>query len=119
MTPSKGGCAFCRIITDRPPWALFHADEIVSFKPFGAVNKQHRMFVPVMHVATAADSPVWTGKCFEEAARWAAVKAVPFNLVVNSGAEAGQSVFHLHIHYVPREADDGLGYLFKREGSNE
>jgi histidine triad (HIT) family protein len=33
-----------------------------------------------------------------------------FNLLVNQGAAAGQSVSHLHVHLIPRKAGDGLGY---------
>lgn len=109
-------CQFCKIAAEKPNWALAHADgRVVSFKPFGAATKLHRMFVPTIHVVDAAESPEITGMVFAEAASWAASRNVPFNLVVNSGADAGQSVFHLHVHYVPREAGDGLGYRWSRD----
>lgn len=107
------GCAFCRIAENGPAWALAHGDDVISFKPFGAVTPMHRMFVPREHVEGAGDDPLVTARCFEEAARWAKGKGRPFNLVVNSGAEADQGVFHLHVHYVPRTADDGLGYRWE------
>lgn len=118
---AERACAFCKIVTAAPPWILWHgeAQDVVSFKPFGAVNPLHRLFIPVEHHVDAASAPLITGRCFEEAARWAAGKGKPFNLVVNSGAVAGQSVFHLHVHYVPRVVGDGLGYRWVPLGEGE
>jgi histidine triad (HIT) family protein len=36
--------------------------------------------------------------------------AAGFNVLVNQGRAAGQEVFHVHVHVIPRAADDGLGY---------
>ena len=107
------GCGICKVTHGDPAktkWALRHESGVVSFKPFGASKKGHRMFVPIEHIVDAAEDPEITGKCFAEAARWGKAKGVPFNLIVNSGAEAGQGTFHLHVHYMPREQGDGLGY---------
>jgi diadenosine tetraphosphate (Ap4A) HIT family hydrolase len=65
-----------------------------------------------------------TGECFEAAARWAGGKkrngsVIPFNLIVQSGKTAGQGTWHLHIHYVPREQGDGLGYRWTKENDSE
>ena len=108
-------CAFCQIVDVGPVWALRHGDEVVSFKPFGATSPGHRLFVPTRHVADAAEDPIVTGRCFEEAARWGAQRDEPFNLVVNNRRVAGQTIFHLHVHYVPRQIGDRLGYRWKPE----
>jgi len=115
-------CAFCRIVDgvgekQKNSWVLAHGDEVISFKPFGAVVPMHRLFVPTRHVSGADENPALTGLVFAQAATWASGKGRPFNLVVNSGAVAGQSVFHLHVHYVPRERGDGLGYRWDGHGS--
>lgn len=96
-------CRFCKIARELPPWAISHGGTsgIVSFKPFGAEHPQHRLFIPTRHIAGAEEEPATTGRLFAEAARWAKGKGHPFKLNVNSGAAAGQAVFHLHIHYVP------------------
>lgn len=111
-------CAFCDLAGNLPEhqWMLNHSQTgIVSFKPFGAVNSGHRLFVPTTHVVGVEDDPYITGLAFEEASRWAKAHPGPCNLVVNSGSVAGQGVFHLHVHYVPRNRDDGLGYRWKAE----
>ena len=118
-------CAFCKIATNGQSWVLKHEAvtaeyEIVSFKPFGALNPGHRIFVPVRHVVGAEEDPELTGRCFREAAIWAGQRrgwamgeGPPFNLHVNSGHAAGQRVDHLHIHYVPRASGDGIRVLAK------
>lgn len=110
-------CAFCKIADDLPRWSLVHGPDVVSFKPFGAVNPGHRLFIPAEHIASATDNPELCGKVFAEAARWAADKrraGADFNLIVNNGPNADQTVFHLHVHYVPRTSTvDGLGYRWR------
>ncbi len=116
------GCGLCRVVErmeqGTAPWAVDHGD-VASLKPFGAVVPMHRIFIPKAHIVLADESPEATGRCFEEAARWAAGKKRPFNLIVNSGAAAGQGTWHLHVHYVPRERGDGLGYRWDRGKKGE
>lgn len=105
-------CKFCTLASKH--WTRRHGDDIISFKPFGTVAEGHRMFVPVEHVSGAEERPDITARLFEEAAQWAADHPTDgFNLVVNSGAVADQTVFHLHVHYVPRSEGDGLGYRWR------
>jgi histidine triad (HIT) family protein len=109
------GCKFCEIAAEKPPWALDHGNGVVSFKPFGAAHPEHRMFVPAHHVSGADEDPELTGDLFAEAARWAAGKEHDFNLIVNSGPIAGQSVFHIHVHSLPRRPGDGLALFEPRK----
>jgi histidine triad (HIT) family protein len=104
-------CAFCEIVENPASWVWHHGDDVVSIRPFGAVNDGHRMFIPVQHVVDAAEDPAVTARCFEAAAAWAkSQEPEGFNLVANAGEVGDQTVFHLHVHYVPRAEDDGLGY---------
>jgi histidine triad (HIT) family protein len=81
----------------------------VTFEPLNPVTSGHRLFVPRSHVADALTRPVITGHVMEYAARWAyGHDLAPCNLITSAGAEATQSVFHLHIHLVPRRDGDGL-----------
>lgn len=111
-------CQFCKIAAEVPEWVVDHGT-VVSFKPFGAVHPMHRLFIPKEHIVFADESPIITGECFKFAAAWAAGKHKPFNLIVQSGHLAGQGTWHLHVHYVPREAGDGLGYRWKSEEAKE
>lgn len=81
---------------------------VVSFEPLNPVTPGHRLVVPVMHVADALAAPHETGRVFEEAARLAFGLGCDFNLITSCGADATQTVRHLHVHIVPRRPGDGL-----------
>lgn len=102
-----GPCPFCfRIVSH----AYDAGDEwSVTFEPLNPVTSGHRLFVPRAHVANAAEWPEATGRVMKYAAQWASGHDVyPFNLITSAGKAATQSVFHLHVHLVPRREDDGL-----------
>ena len=100
-------CPFCmRILTHSydagDEWA-------VTFEPLNPVVPGHRLFVPRGHAASALEFPEVTGHVMEYAARWADGHNVhPCNLITSCGGAATQTVFHLHIHLVPRREGDGL-----------
>jgi histidine triad (HIT) family protein len=100
-------CPFCRRIVRQEYDA---GDEwAVTFEPLNTAAPGHRLFVPRIHVADALENPGITGQTMRYAATWAAAYGLrPCNLITSTGAEATQSVFHLHIHLVPRRAGDGL-----------
>lgn len=101
------GCPFCGRIKRGEydagdQWA-------VTFKPLSPVTPGHRLFVPRAHVADALERPDITGHVMRYAATWTAGWSVnPCNLITSCGREATQSVFHLHLHLVPRREGDGL-----------
>lgn len=81
---------------------------VVHFEPLNPVVPGHRLFVHKKHTTDAAESPGITGNLFEAASSYAWFRRVPFNLITSAGSEATQTVFHLHVHYVPRREGDGL-----------
>ena len=100
-------CPFCARITA----GEYDAGDSwsVTFEPLNPVTPGHRLFVPRAHVADALTRPVITGRVMEYAARWATGHNLgPCNLITSAGAEASQTVFHLHLHLVPRCEGDGL-----------
>jgi histidine triad (HIT) family protein len=106
---STRDCVFCKIAHGfGAAEDLSHHRTCVSFVPLNPVTPGHRLFVPVRHVADAAEDPILTGDVATSAAAWAAGVGGAFNLIVNAGAAASQTVPHLHWHYVPRRKDDGL-----------
>lgn len=100
-------CPFCEIIERRGYDA---GDEwTVTFEPLHPVTPGHRLFVSRDHITDAAARPVATGVVVEYATRWAAGHDVgAFNLITSAGQAATPSVFHLHVHLVPRRAGDRL-----------
>lgn len=104
------GCVFCQLIEDSDESVVLEhrKGQVYSFVPKNPVVPGHRLFVPYVHRERADEDPIITGFVFQEAARWAATQDSDFNLIVNSGPWAGQTVSHLHVHYVPRIPEDGL-----------
>ncbi|PRA13331.1 HIT family protein [Arthrobacter sp. MYb211] len=111
LNTARDACVFCSIV-DRTQHAkdlTGHGGNIFSFIPLSPVTPGHRLFVPSKHASTAKHSPELTGACMEAAAAYGArTPELDFNLIVNAGPAATQTVHHLHIHYVPRQQGDGL-----------
>lgn len=109
---ARMSCIFCDIVAGSAParFVSTTSDGVVAFHPLGPVTPGHLLFVPRVHVTDAATDVEVTAAVFAEAARHAATLGCggPFNLITSAGREATQSVFHLHVHYVPRAKDDGL-----------
>lgn len=101
-------CVFCEIVAGRSPatvvaeWA-----DAIAITPLNPVTDGHVLVIPRKHVADATEKPMLTGAVASLAALHAAGVG-PCNIITSVGAEATQSVFHLHVHVVPRRKGDGL-----------
>jgi histidine triad (HIT) family protein len=99
-------CIFCKILAGTIPAALVYEDDLVV--AFDDVNPQaptHTLVIPRKHVASMAelqDSDVGLlGRLMLAGNKIAAQKGIAdagYRFVVNTGANGGQSVFHLHLH---------------------
>jgi histidine triad (HIT) family protein len=100
-------CAFCARIA-----AGEYDDEydgVVDFEPLNPVTPGHRLVVPKVHVADALESEAVSARVMAYAANKARTAGLfPCNLITSAGADASQTVFHLHLHIVPRRPGDGL-----------
>jgi histidine triad (HIT) family protein len=101
-------CVFCQRIANGEYEPCYGTRNVVRFEPLNPVTPGHMLFVPVQHVRDALQSPLWVGHAFEAAAQYARESRDDFNLITSAGRSATQTVWHLHIHYVPRYPDDGL-----------
>lgn len=101
-------CVFCEKIENETLHRADTAGLAFYFTPLNPVTSGHRLFVPKIHVEDATVRPDVTGYTFGAAAAWGRAQGVPFNLITSAGREATQTVFHLHVHYVPRREGDGL-----------
>lgn len=101
-------CTFCGIAAGHIPAEVVHDwGTGIAIKPLDPVNDGHVLVIPRRHVATFAEDPVGTGASAINAAQYAA-EVGDCNVIVNVGRAAGQSVFHLHWHILPRTPGDGL-----------
>lgn len=111
-TAAEAGCPFCKMVMEYVASGVgieqIGVSGVYHFEPLNPVTPGHRLFVPAFHYEDAAEAPSATGAVFKWAAWWAAKQGEDFNLIVNAGRNASQTVRHLHVHYVPRRPGDGL-----------
>lgn len=99
-------CVFCDIIAgDEPAEFVRRWTDAVAIVPLNPVTPGHVLVIPRAHVVDASDRPHIAAQAMERAA---SIAVPPFNIITSAGKEATQSVFHLHLHVVPRAENDGL-----------
>lgn len=102
-------CVFCDIVDGRAPAKLVDTTaDSIAIRPRHPVTDNHVLVIPRTHVQDAADNPQVTAATMRDAAALAPCLAGDFNLITSAGTAATQTVFHLHIHVVPRRDGDGL-----------
>ncbi|MFD3568482.1 HIT family protein [Streptomyces sp. NPDC058667] len=103
-------CPFCEINTGRAPATFVHEwSDAIAIVPLNPVVDGHILVIPKTHVTDFADDPDVSGATARRAAQLCRdLDLKHANLITSRGVHATQSVFHLHLHLVPRAADDGL-----------
>lgn len=98
-------CIFCKIAAGEiPSTKLYEDNDVIAFKDLHPQAPVHFLVVPKMHIPCAADiTPENSGvvaKCFEVIAKLAKQEKLDggFRVINNCGADAGQTVMHLHFH---------------------
>ena len=99
-------CIFCKIIDKKIPAAIVHEDEFsVAFEDVNPQAPVHTLIVPKKHIpdihSIAVSDRELIGHLFFVARTIAAKKGIENNgyrMVINNGAGAGQTVFHIHLH---------------------
>ncbi len=99
-------CLFCRIVTkDVPAQIVAATPEVLAFKDVNPQAPTHLLIIPTRHVASVtgltdqdAGLLMQMMRMANQLAEASGLASRGFRLVVNSGAEAGQSVAHLHWH---------------------
>jgi len=98
-------CIFCRIAAGEIPAKVVHSDdEALAFHDLAPKAPTHVLVIPRRHIASLAeatdDDAAVLGHLVAVANRLARSLGLDdgYRLVINSGAAAGQSVFHLHLH---------------------
>jgi histidine triad (HIT) family protein len=99
-------CIFCRIAEHKAPATIIHEDEhCVVFRDLNPQAPVHLLVIPRKHITSLNDSldddTMLLGHMMAEAghaARRHGIDGTGFRIVINTNAEAGQTVYHLHIH---------------------
>lgn len=98
-------CIFCRIVQGQAPARLVYQDEdVTAFHDLNPQAPVHILVVPNRHISGVAQvepgDTAMLGRLFAVARRLAEQNDVVngYRLVINNGPQAGQSIFHLHMH---------------------
>lgn len=112
-------CIFCKIIGGEIPSVKLYEDEdFVIVLDVGPASLGHALILPKEHYANVFEMPEeLLAKCVNLAKVWGeklvkALHADGLNLVQNNGIAAGQTVFHYHLHMIPRYDGDNVGELW-------
>ena len=113
-------CIFCKIANGEIPSATLYEDE--DFRvilDLGPASKGHALILPKAHYADIYELPEEVAaKVFVLASKMAkkmteALGCDGFNIVQNNKEVAGQTVFHFHMHLIPRYVGDQVGLTWK------
>lgn len=100
------GCLFCGIASGLIPSTIVYQDEdVVAFRDIHPVAPFHVLVIPRVHVASLEDAGVPDGALLGrllvaagKVAREAGFAGSGYRTIINTGADAGQTVHHLHVH---------------------
>jgi histidine triad (HIT) family protein len=124
-------CVFCAIVAGEAPAIRVYEDDdylgILDIRPF---TRGHTLVLPKKHTVDLTDTAPETladmvaiGQRIGKAARTSELKADGNNVVINDGRAAFQSVFHVHLHVLPRRNGDKLsfarGMVLRRDPDRE
>lgn len=108
-------CVFCKIIAGQIPAAIVYRDEtVMAFMSLNQLTEGHTLVIPIEHHKNIYDLPdELAGPLLSAAARVARAVKREFKadgVWVSQFNEpaAGQSVFHIHLHVIPRHVNDNL-----------
>ena len=101
-------CIFCKIVSGEIPGTIVHRDDqATAFRDINPVGPTHILIIPNTHIESvnalgSADEGL-VGHLFTVASQLAESEGIAqsgYRLIVNTGPDAGQAVFHLHVHLI-------------------
>ncbi|MCV7053410.1 HIT family protein [Mycobacterium heidelbergense] len=123
-------CVFCAIVAgEAPALRICEDDEYLAILDIRPFTRGHTLVIPKRHTVDLTDTPPETladmvaiGQRIARAAR-ATELADATNIAINDGRAAFQTVFHIHLHVLPRRVGDKLsvakGMLLRRDPDRE
>ncbi len=110
----QDNCIFCKIIAGEiPSQTLYEDNQFKVILDAGPATKGHALILPKEHYANLYELPEDTASDVFKLAKKMMAKMTEklhcdgFNIVQNNGEVAGQTVFHFHMHLIPRYKNDG------------
>ncbi len=124
MEAASEACIFCRIARrEAPAWIVFEDERSVAFLDLFPFTRGHLLVVPKRHVDRLVDLPREEhAACLgalSEACRRVERLSPHYNVALNQGELAGQIIFHLHFHVIPRYGENNPFLAHGRERLSE
>jgi len=107
-------CIFCKIVNDKNREKTYEDENFIAFLDANPRTEGHTLIIPKKHYRNLLDLPVSLGNELLEAIKKVSLKLIKdkkadgVNVLCNNESEAGQVVFHTHVHIIPRKKDDGF-----------
>ena len=106
-------CLFCKIISKEIPAEIVFEDEhSLAFLDINPRAKGHTLLIPKKHATDIRDLADVDQKAFMNSLQSLSTALMDYseglNIVQNNGSVAGQVIFHLHFHLIPRRQGDGI-----------
>ena len=115
-------CIFCKIINgDIPSRRIYEDENFVVMMDVSPASKGHSLLLPKEHYANLFEMPdALLEELLKVAQKVAAqmkesLQADGINLLQNNGVAAGQTVFHFHLHLIPRYGNDAVGEMWEHQ----
>ena len=117
---AENNCIFCKISNGEIPSAtLYEDEEFRVILDVGPASKGHALILPKSHYKDICEMPSeLAGKAMVLAKQMCEkmmknLECEGINIVQNNGSCAGQTVFHFHMHWIPRNEGDSVGVSWK------
>ncbi len=111
-------CIFCKIVKGEIPGIkIYEDDSVLALLNIHPITKGHTLVIPKIHAENLLDlndeivKEVFLGVKRAQERVEKVLSPDGFNVGFNHGAAGGQSIFHLHVHIIPRWNDDGGGNM--------
>jgi diadenosine tetraphosphate (Ap4A) HIT family hydrolase len=124
-------CVFCQIVAGAAAAVrVYEDDEYLGFLDIRPFTRGHTLVIPKSHSVDLTDTPanalagmLAIGQRIARATRVSGLAATGNNIAINDGKSAMQSVFHIHLHVIPRRDGDKVsfvkGMLLRRDPDRE
>lgn len=106
---TESACIFCKIVSKQAPASIVFEDEtVLAFMDIRPLNEGHTLIIPKEHYVDIFDAPPdLLGRIYKivkatSIAIKKAQNADGISIIQQNGRAAGQEVFHLHVHVIPR-----------------